>query len=127
VREVVGAGRPSVFVRLLATDEGRRLQRITRTGTNPVRMCRAIVVSMRPGPDRPRHHLVAAGQRGRGAGCDPPVQRAAVNGTDHRSHDEQNAAIAAYVRRHSARARPETNFAVGSPTLTRTSCPVEAA
>jgi hypothetical protein len=35
-----------VFVRLLSMDEGRKLQRITRTATNPVRMRRAIVVLM---------------------------------------------------------------------------------
>ncbi|WP_229914130.1 transposase [Streptomyces capitiformicae] len=35
----------------------------------------------------------------------------ALNGTDHRSHDEQNAAIAAYIRWHNTRAEPKTNFA----------------
>uniref|UniRef100_UPI0027E251DE IS630 family transposase n=1 Tax=Pseudonocardia nigra TaxID=1921578 RepID=UPI0027E251DE len=40
------ARRPSVFVRPLSMDEGRKLQRITRTATNPVRMRRAIVVLM---------------------------------------------------------------------------------
>ncbi|MFD4957039.1 IS630 family transposase, partial [Streptomyces sp. NPDC058451] len=42
----------------------------------------------------------------------------ALNGTDHRSHDEQNAAIAAYVRWHNARAEPKTNFAPDSPIRT---------
>jgi hypothetical protein len=42
----------------------------------------------------------------------------ALNGTDHRSHDEQNAAIAAYVRWRNARAQPKTNFAVDSPIRT---------
>jgi hypothetical protein len=46
VREVGVAGRPSVFVRALTMDEGRKLQRITRTAKNPVRMRRAIVVLM---------------------------------------------------------------------------------
>jgi transposase len=46
VREVIMARRPSVFVRSLSMDEGRKLQRITRTATNPVRMRRAIVVLM---------------------------------------------------------------------------------
>src|SRR4051795_2440758 len=36
----------------------------------------------------------------------------ALNGTDHRSHTEQNAAIAGYVRWHNARAQPKVNFAV---------------
>ncbi|GGT46764.1 hypothetical protein GCM10010176_107110 [Nonomuraea spiralis] len=39
----------------------------------------------------------------------------ALNGTDHRSHDEQNAAIGAYVRWRNARAQPKTNFAASSP------------
>jgi Homeodomain-like domain len=40
------ARKPSVFVRPLSMDEGRKLQRITRTAKNPVRMRRAIVVLM---------------------------------------------------------------------------------
>jgi transposase len=51
----------------------------------------------------------------------------ALNGTDHRSHDEQNAAIGSYVRWRNARAKPKTNFAVGSPIRTWTSYPVKAA
>ncbi|MFJ5688085.1 IS630 family transposase [Streptomyces sp. NPDC093099] len=39
----------------------------------------------------------------------------ALNGTDHRSHTEQNAAIAAYVRRRNARAEPKARFAPDSP------------
>nr|WP_235613913.1 IS630 family transposase [Streptomyces olivochromogenes] len=39
----------------------------------------------------------------------------ALNGTDHRTHEERNAAIAAYVRRRNARANPKTNFAPASP------------
>jgi hypothetical protein len=35
----------------------------------------------------------------------------ALNGTDHHSHSEQNAAIEAYIRWHNARAQPNT----GSP------------
>jgi hypothetical protein len=46
VREVGVARRPSVFVRPLSMDEGRKLQRITRTAKDPVRMRRAIVVLM---------------------------------------------------------------------------------
>jgi len=46
VWEVRVAREPSVFVRPLSMDEGRKLQRITRTAKNPVRMRRAIVVLM---------------------------------------------------------------------------------
>ncbi|WP_254206885.1 hypothetical protein [Nocardia alni] len=35
----------------------------------------------------------------------------ALNGTDHRSYDEQNAAIGAYIRWHNTRIKPKTNFA----------------
>jgi transposase len=51
----------------------------------------------------------------------------ALGGTDHRSHAEQNAAIAAYVRWRNARAQPKVNFAVGSPIRTWTDYPVKAA
>ncbi len=37
-----------------------------------------------------------------------------TNGTDHRSHDEQNQAIARYVRRRNTRARPKRGFAINS-------------
>jgi transposase len=40
------ARRPSVFVRPLSMDEGRKLQRISRSSKNPVRLRRAIVVLM---------------------------------------------------------------------------------
>ncbi|SFK06909.1 Transposase [Streptosporangium canum] len=51
----------------------------------------------------------------------------ALNGTDHRSHDEQNAAIAGYVRWRNARAIPKTRFAASSPILSWTSYPAKAA
>lgn len=51
----------------------------------------------------------------------------ALNGTDHRSHAEQNAAIAAYVRWRNARAEPKVDFAVGSPIRSWTDYPVKAA
>lgn len=38
--------RPSVFVRPVSMEEGRRLQRISRTSKDPVRLRRAIVVMM---------------------------------------------------------------------------------
>ena len=51
----------------------------------------------------------------------------ALNGTDHRSHTEQNAAIAAYVRWHNTRASPKLNFATDSPIRTWTNYPAKAA
>jgi hypothetical protein len=46
VREVGVARKPSLFVRPLSMDEGRKLQRISRTAKDPVRLRRAIVVMM---------------------------------------------------------------------------------
>jgi hypothetical protein len=43
---VVVGRRPAVFVRSLSMEEGRRLQRITRTVKDPVKLRRAIVVIM---------------------------------------------------------------------------------
>ena len=47
--------RPEVFVRALSMAEGQRLQKITRTAKNPVKLRRAIVVLMsgqgQPAPD----------------------------------------------------------------------------
>jgi hypothetical protein len=51
----------------------------------------------------------------------------ALDGTDHRSHGEQNAAIAAYIRWHNARATPRTGFATESPIRTWTDYPAKAA
>jgi transposase len=51
----------------------------------------------------------------------------ALNGTDHRSHAEQNAAIAGYVRWRNTRARPKVNFATDSPIRTWTSYPAKVA
>ncbi|MFI6802807.1 transposase [Streptosporangium canum] len=51
----------------------------------------------------------------------------ALNGTDHRSHDEQNAAIGAYVRRRNVRAQPKTNFAASSPVRRWTGYPTKVA
>jgi transposase len=51
----------------------------------------------------------------------------ALNGTDHRTHEEQNAAIAAYVRWRNARAEPKTNFAQDSPIRQWTHYPAKAA
>jgi transposase len=53
--EVVVARKPEVFVREVSMAEGQRLQRITRTAKDPVRLRRAIVVLMsaqgQPAPD----------------------------------------------------------------------------
>jgi hypothetical protein len=51
----------------------------------------------------------------------------ALNGTDHRSHAEQNAAIAAYLRWRNARAQPKTGFATDSPIRTWTHYPTKVA
>jgi len=51
----------------------------------------------------------------------------ALNGTDHRSHDEQNAAIGAYVRWRNQHARPKVNFAASSPIRSWTSYPAKVA
>jgi transposase len=51
----------------------------------------------------------------------------ALGGTDHRSHAEQNAAIAGYVRWRNPRARPKVNFATDSPIRTWTDYPAKAA
>lgn len=51
----------------------------------------------------------------------------ALNGTDHRTHIEQNAAIAAYIRWRNARAEPKTNFASDSPIRQWTQYPAKAA
>ncbi|MEU9837580.1 IS630 family transposase [Streptosporangium sp. NPDC048047] len=51
----------------------------------------------------------------------------ALNGTDHRSHPEQNAAIAAYIRWHNRHARPKISFAASSPIRSWTSYPTKVA
>ncbi len=51
----------------------------------------------------------------------------ALNGTDHRSHDEQNAAIGAYVRWRNQHAQPKVSFAASSPIRSWTSYPSKVA
>ncbi|MFF3878243.1 IS630 family transposase [Streptomyces sp. NPDC001978] len=51
----------------------------------------------------------------------------ALNGTDHRTHDEQNTAIAAYIRWRNTLAQPKTNFAPDSPIRQWTEYPVHVA
>jgi hypothetical protein len=41
------------------------------------------------------------------------VRYVALNGTDHRSHAEQDAAIGDYIRWHNQRVKPESGFAAG--------------
>ncbi|MEU0567310.1 transposase [Nonomuraea sp. NPDC005983] len=53
------------------------------------------------------------------------LRRYALNGTDDRTHDEQNAAIGAYVRWRNARAQLRTNFAASSPIRSWTSYPTK--
>lgn len=50
----------------------------------------------------------------------------ALNGTDHRSHAEQNAAIASYLRWHNTRATPQTRIATDAPIRTWTHPSVSA-
>lgn len=57
----------------------------------------------------------------------PALRYFALNGTDHRSHDEQNATIASYIRWRNQRAQPKTNFARTSPIRSWTSYPTKAA
>ncbi|MFE7424052.1 hypothetical protein [Streptomyces sp. NPDC057545] len=45
------------------------------------------------------------------------LRHLALNGTDHRSHNAQNAAIAACIRRRDARPPPKAPFATDSPIL----------
>ncbi|MFD4369855.1 hypothetical protein [Rhodococcus sp. NPDC058521] len=47
-------------------------------------------------------------------GSSPSSPRCGTSGTDRRSHAEQNAANAAYMRWHNAHAEPKTNFAPDS-------------
>ena len=71
--------RPEVFVRPVSMTEGQRLQRISRTAKDPVKLRRAVVVLMsaqgQPAPDIA--HLMQR-RRGLRARCDPRVQRAGV-------------------------------------------------
>ncbi len=51
----------------------------------------------------------------------------ALNGTGHRTHDEQNAAIAAFIRCRNGRAEPKVRFAPESPIRQRTEYPAKSA
>jgi len=71
-------------------------------GFRPVRGCHDAIVRFNA-PELPDEAGFAA------------LRYFALNGTDHRTHEEQNAAIAAYVHWRNARAGPKTNFAQDSP------------
>lgn len=112
-----------MFVRPVSMEEGRRLQRISRTAKDPVRLRRAIVVKMsaqgQSVPDITSLLLVS--------GEFAALRYFALSESDHRSHGEQNAAIGAYIRLRNARAEPKTNFAPDSPIRTWTQYPIKAA
>ncbi|MCW2898165.1 MAG: family transposase [Streptosporangiaceae bacterium] len=55
------------------------------------------------------------------------LRQFALNGTDHRTHAEQNAAIAAYIRWHNNQAQPKASFAASSPIRSWTSYPAKIA
>jgi hypothetical protein len=131
------ARRQSVFVRPLSMDEGRKLQRISRTAKDPVRLRRAIVVMMsgqgRTVPDITsllpvsedyvRDVIHAFNERPR---------RWTQNGIGDRirewicrSHTGQIAALAGYVRWYNIRAQPKVNFATDSPIRTWTDYPAQ--
>ncbi|WP_285708266.1 helix-turn-helix domain-containing protein [Microtetraspora sp. NBRC 16547] len=128
------AHRPEVFVRPLTMEEGRKLQRITRSAKDPVKLRRAIVVMMsgqgqsvpditslmQVSDDYVRDVIHAFNEKGFDA-----LRYYALNGTDHRTHDEQNAALGAYVRWRNARAEPKTSFAASSPIRSWTSYPAK--
>ena len=72
----------------------------------------------------------AQAMQARAAGLAPSVRFNPIllkPGSDHRSHTEQNAAIAGYVHWRNARAQPKVNFAVNSPIRTWTDYPTKAA
>jgi transposase len=51
----------------------------------------------------------------------------ALNGTDHQTHAEQNAAIAAYIRWYNHQVKPKISFAASSPIRSWTSYPTKVA
>ena len=55
------------------------------------------------------------------------LRQFALNGTDHRSHAEQNTAIAAYIRWYNDQAQPKVSFAATSPIRSWTSYPAKVA
>ncbi|MFT9474485.1 hypothetical protein [Streptomyces sp. 11-1-2] len=50
----------------------------------------------------------------------------ALNGIDHQTHDEQNAAIAVHIRWYNARSEPKNRFAPESPIRQWTEYPAKA-
>jgi transposase len=55
------------------------------------------------------------------------LRHVALHSTDHRSHAEQNAAPAAYLRWRNARVQPKTGFATDSPIRTWAHYPTKVA
>ncbi|MFF8910320.1 hypothetical protein [Streptomyces olivaceoviridis] len=107
--------------------EGRRLQRISRTSKDPVRLRRAIVVLM-SAQGQPVGDITSLLPVGEDIESEFAALRYfALNGTDHRTHGEQNAAVAAYIRWRNARAEPKTGFAPESPIRHGTEYPAKAA
>ncbi|WP_245614186.1 IS630 family transposase [Actinokineospora inagensis] len=51
----------------------------------------------------------------------------ALNGTDHRSHEQQNQALAAHIRWRNTHSQPKTGFAIDSPIRTWTHYPTKVA
>lgn len=123
--------RPGVFVRPVSREEGRRLRRISRTAKDPVKLRNergSEALDPKRGGDAPRmigsqvrQHICLI------ARTSPALRYFALNGTDHRSHGEQNAAINTYVRWRNHRAEPKANFAPGSPIRTWTRYPAKSA
>ncbi|MFF5303270.1 hypothetical protein ACFY5F_28225 [Streptomyces sp. NPDC013161] len=55
------------------------------------------------------------------------MRRFALNGTDHRSHGEQNAVIGTRIRRRNARSEPKAKFGADSQIRAGTDYPAKAA
>ncbi|MFX0575746.1 hypothetical protein [Nocardia nepalensis] len=81
------ARKPEVFVRAVTPEEGRRLQKVAKTYSSWLNWIESEFTALR---------------------------YFALNGADHRSHGEQDDAIAAYIRWRNQHAEPKRDFAVDS-------------
>ncbi|MFD4534743.1 transposase [Kitasatospora sp. NPDC058397] len=145
--------RPGVFVRPVSMEEGRRLQRIGRTSR--WREFLGLLKALRSRWPGEKPYVVLDNfsphkhPNVRAWAADNEVELVflptygswlnwiesefaalryfALNGTDHRSHAEQNAAINVYIRWHNACSEPKSNFALGSPIRSWTEYPARAA
>ncbi|MFI2206643.1 hypothetical protein ACH47Z_39110 [Streptomyces sp. NPDC020192] len=79
------------------------------------------------GPSKLSGSARETARRTQAARLRPATPAVALNGTDHKSHDEQNAAINAYVRWRNGHAEPKTGFAPDSPIRSWTQYPAKAA